>query len=226
MKNLLSIGSFGAKIAIVVTATVGGTALVGSSVFASLTATAFNTSAQSVTSGTLKLLQSGSSSGLTAGFTSAVTGLAPGDTINRFIDVTNTGTLAGALSSMTLGLVDTVATPTLLTTSSTQGLTVTVAECAAGYTAAGLCSATETSVLASTPANAIISSAKPLTLILADFTALTGVAHLHLTITLPFATNNETTANGTITAPTIQGQVANLTWTFTEAQRAGSNAQA
>ena len=226
MKNLLTTGSVGAKIAIVLTATVGGVALVGSSVFASLTATASNSPTHSVTSGTLKLLQAGSSSGLTAGFTSAVTGLAPGDTINRFIDVTNTGTLAGAFGSMTLGLLDTVATPTLLTTSATQGLTVTVAECAAGYTAGGTCAATETTVLASTAASAIISSAKPLTLILADFAASTGVAHLHLTITLPSATNNETTANGLITAPTIQGQVANLTWTFTEAQRAGSNTQA
>ena len=217
MKNLLSIGSFGAKIAIVITATVGGTALVGSSVFASLTATASNTAAQSVTTGTLKLTQGASGvAGLTAGFTTAVTAVAPGDTINRFIDLTNGGTLAGA--SMTLALADGAATA--LTTNATSGLQVTVNECTVAYTTVtGACSGTETTMLAATSANALL-TAKGLTVAAADLLA-GGVAHTKFIISLP--TGNEVTTNGTLPGGTIQGLTSTLTWTFNETQRAATN---
>ena len=91
-----SVGSIGLKVVIVSAATLGGAALVSSSVFASLTATAFNTSPQSVSTGTLKLSQAPSGvAGLTGGFLTAIAAMAPGDTVNRFVDVTNAGTLAG-----------------------------------------------------------------------------------------------------------------------------------
>ena len=221
MKNLLSIGSFGAKIAIVVTATVGGTALVGSSVFASLTATAFNTSAHSVSSGTLSLTQAASGlPGLTNGFTTPVTGLAPGDTINRFIDVTNGGTLAGA--SMTLGL--TAGAITKLTSDAVNGLQVTVKECLTAYTAnTGVCpgiAANETTMLAVIPANTLL-GAQALTVAASDL-LVGGTAHVKFIITLPNLAT-EVTTNGTPPGATIQGLTAALTWTFTETQRTGQN---
>jgi len=218
MKNLLSVGSFGVKLAIVATAAVGGVALVGSSVFASLTATAFNTSAHSVSSGTLKLTQASSGvAGLTAGFTTAVTGVAPGDTINRFIDLTNGGTLAGA--SMTLGLADSAATK--LTTDAVNGLQVTVKECTVAYTTVtGLCSGTETTMVGPVSANLLTSTPQTLTVAAADLLA-GGVAHTKFIISLP--TNSEVTTNGTLPGGTIQGLTSLLTWTFTETQRAATN---
>ena len=221
MKRLVSVGSFGAKIAIVITATVGGTALVGSSVFASLTATATNGTAQSVTSGTLQLTQGSLATGFTAGFTSAVSALAQGDTINRFIDVKNGGTLAGSiLTKMTLGL--TSSATTLLTSSSTNGLQVVITECVAGYTLGGTCTAGESTVLTTTSANALLTTPSALTLGDGDYAAVNGVAHLKFAITLP-ATLNETTPNGVPPTGGIQGASTNLTWTFTETQRAGQN---
>ena len=101
------VGSVGLKIVIVSAATLGGAALVSSSVFASLTATATNT-AQSVQTGTLKLTQASSTSPASGGITTAISVMAPGDTVNRYIDVVNGGTLNAA--SMTLGLADSAGT--------------------------------------------------------------------------------------------------------------------
>lgn len=214
MKKLVTVGSFGAKIAIVITATVGGTALVGSSVFASLTATATSTS-QSVSTGTLKFTQAASGvAGLTAGFATAVTSVAPGDTINRFIDITNGGTLAG--QNVTLKVVD--GTPTVLTTDATNGLQVTVKECTVAYTTGtGACSGTETSVLALTPANTLL-TAQAATF---SSTAAGAVVHAKFIISLPAGSEN--TANGVLPAGTVQGLTSALTWTFTEAQRTATN---
>ena len=216
MKSLATFGSLGAKLAIVAAATVGGTALVGSSVFASLTATASNTSAHSVTSGTLKFTQAASGvSGLTAGFSTAVTGLAPGDTINRFIDLTNGGTLAGA--SWTLGLADSATTK--LTTDAVNGLAVVVKECTVAYTTVtGACSGTETTMVTTT-ANALL-TAQSLTVAAADLLPA-AVAHTKFVISLP--ASSEVTNNGTLPGSTIQGLTSLLTWTFTETQRAGTN---
>ncbi len=216
MRNLANIGSIGVKLAIVATATVGGTALVGSSVFASLTATASNTSAHSVNSGTLKLTQASSGvSGLTAGFTTAVTAMAPGDTINRFIDVTNGGTLAGA--SWTLGLADSAATK--LTTDAVNGLQVVVKECTVAYTTVtGACSGTETT-MATTTANALLT---PVSLTVAGADLLpAAVTHMKFVVSLP--ASSEVTTNGTLPGATIQGLTSLLTWTITETQRAGTN---
>ena len=109
-------GSIGLKIVIVSAATLGGAALISSSVFTVLTATATNTSAQTLTSGTLQLTQVASGSASSAGFTSQISNIAPGDTDNRYIDLKNVGNLDSA--AMKLRLVDT--TSTLLTSGSTN----------------------------------------------------------------------------------------------------------
>lgn len=218
MKSLTTVGSFGAKIAIVITATVGGTALVGSSVFASLTATATNSTAQSVTSASLKLTQAASGvAGLTAGFATAVTALAPGDTINRYIDLSNGGTLDGA--SMTLKVADSAGTT--LTTgagAAAAGLAVIVKECTVAYTTlTGVCSGTESTVLTTT-ANALLS---PLALPVAAADLVAGaVTRLRFVISLP--ASSEVTTNGALPVSTIQGVTSLLTWTITETQRSGT----
>ena len=204
-----STGSIVAKIAIVASASVGGAALVSSSVFASLTATASNTSAGSVTTGTLSLTQAASAvSGITGGFTTAITAMAPGDVVNRYVILTNGGTLDAA--SMTLGL---AASPsTALTTNGTAGLQITVNKCTVAWTA-GACSGTSTVALATTSA---LTLATP-----QAFTpsALTSGAVSNLQIVISLPSGSEVTANCVLPGGTVQGLTTALTWTFTETQR-------
>ena len=209
------------KIAIFATAVTGGVTLISSSVFASLSATAFNTSGQTVSTGTLKLTQAASGqTGLTGGFTTAISGMAPGDQVNRFIDVTQAGTLNAA--SMTFKVAD--ANTTTLTTDATNGLQVTVKECSVAYTATtGVCSGTETTALAKGSANALLTE-KALTLNASDLTGnASNVAHLKIVVDLP--AGSEVTANGTLPVGTVQGVSSSLTWTFTEAQRTATTTQ-
>lgn len=215
MKKLLTASTLTAKVAIVVAATLGGTALVSSSVFASLTATAFNTSAQSVSTATLKLTQAASGvAGLTAGFTSPVTSMAPGDTVNRFIDLSNGGTMAG--QSLTLKVAD--SGTTVLTTDPTNGLQVTVKECSVVYTTTtGACSGTETPVV-TTSANTLLTAQTATVSTL----AVSSTVHLKFIINLP--AGSETTINGGLPTGTVQGvTTCLLTWTFAEAQRTATN---
>lgn len=138
--------------------------------------------------------------------------MAPGDTVNRYIDITNGGTLDG--SALTLGL---AASPsTALTTDGTNGLKITINQCSVAWTNTGTCSGTTTSnVLASTTALAL---ATPATLTPAAASLLAAaVDHLQISIALPAGT--EVVTNGTLPAGTVQGLTTALTWTFTEALR-------
>jgi len=205
-------GTFTVKIAIVVAAALGGTALVSSSVFAALTASANNTSGGSVTTGTLSLTQAPSGvSGITGGFATAITGMAPGDVINRYVDLTSNGTLNSA--SMTLGATGSGATA--LTTNGTAGLQVTIKECSIAWTNAGACTGTQTTALASA---SVLSLATPASLTLQANSLLSGaVIHLQIGIALP--AGNEVTVNGVFPGGTVQGLTTAVTWTFTETQR-------
>ncbi len=102
-------------VAILGVAAIGGVTLVSSNVFASLNATAFNTTAQNISVGTLKLTQLGVGNG----FTSAIGPIQPGDTQNRYVDVTNGGSLVG--SSMTLQIADNQAAASITAISAATG---------------------------------------------------------------------------------------------------------
>ena len=218
MKNVMgmalskSAGSIVLKVAIVATAAVGGTAIVSSSVFAALTASATNTTGGSVTTGTLKLEQAASAvSGITGGFVTAITAMAPGDTINRYVTLTNSGTLDAI--TPTLGLAGTGAT--LLTTDATKGLQVVVSNCTVAWTNAGVCGGTTTAVLTTKSALAM---ATPQALTLPSLLA-GAVSNLKISVALP--DQNENVLNGALPAGTIQGLSTTLTWTFAQAQRTG-----
>ena len=204
-------GSVALKVAIAATAVIGGTALVSSSVFASLTASATNTTGGSVTSGTLKLTQAASTvNGITGGFETAISNMAPGDTINRYVTLTNAGTLDAI--TPTLGLSGTG--PTLLTSDGTKGLQIAVNNCSVAWTNAGVCSATTTAVMASTSALAL---ATPAALTLTNTAGF--ASNLKISITLPNGTEN--VLNGALPSGTIQGLSTVLTWTFSQTQRTG-----
>lgn len=208
-KALRGTGRLTVKIAVVLAAALGGSALVSSAVFASLTATATGTG--SVTSGTLKLTQA--STGSSGGFATAIAGMAPGDTINRYVDLLNGGTLDAVTPTLRIAGSGSNA----LTTNGTTGLQVTINACSVAWTqGTGACSGTTTAVLASTSA-----------LTLASDTAITLASNLAgatsaLKISISLPSGSEVTTNGTLPGGTIQGLTTSLTWTFTETQRTGT----
>lgn len=207
-------GSFILKVVIVVAAAVGGAGMVASNVFAALTATANNTTGGSVTTGTLKLeLAPSSVSGITGGFTSAITAMGPGDTVNRYIDLSNTGTLDGA--SPRLQLAASVANT--LTTSASAGLQVTITSCSIAWTNTGTCGETSTAVLASTPASTLVAGATPITL---PSTLAGATNRLKVSIALPAGTEN--VINGVLPVGTVQGLTSALTWSFIIDERAAT----
>lgn len=204
-------GSLTLKIVIVLVAALGGAGIVSSSVFAALTATATNTSGGSITSGTLSLTLAPSAvSGITGGFTTAITAFAPGDTVNRYIELTNGGTLNGQLPTLQLA----AAPSNALTTNATSGLQITVNSCSIQWTNTGTCGETSTVVMTTTSATTLISSAQSITLpsVLAG-----AISHLKVSINLP--AGNENVLNGVPPVGTVQGLTTALTWSFTITER-------
>ncbi len=197
---------------IIAMATIGGVTLIGSSVFASLNATAFN-AAGTVATDTLKLTQTASAvTGITGGLSTAISGMAPGDVVNRFVDLKNTGTMDG--TGLTLQLADSASTT--LTSNASIGLQVSIAECSSAWTGAGLCpgGSTQTVVLASTPASTLVSTPTALSV-----SSLAAASTNRLRITMSLPAGSETTVNGVLPGTTVQGVTSSLVWTFTEAQR-------
>jgi spore coat-associated protein N len=142
--------------------------------------------------------------------------MAPGDTVNRFIDITNGGTLDG--TALTLKVADAAATT--LTTDATNGLQITVTQCSVAFTTGtGACSGTTTTPLATISANGLLTAQS-----LTGITTTAGaVARLKFTLTLP--AGSEVTTNGNLPSGTVQGVTSTLTWTFNEAQRNATTTQ-
>ena len=133
--------------------------------------------------------------------------IAAGDTIERTVDVKNTGTLALASVAMT-----TSASPSsLLDTDATNGLQMVIQKCSVAWTETGgppytyTCGGTTTSVLASTAVIATNIALSNITL-----TANTD-NYLRVTLTLPSTAGN-----------TFQGLSSTITFGFTATQRAAA----
>jgi hypothetical protein len=195
-------------------AVAGGAVLVttGFGVWASLNATAFNTSPQAISSGTLSLTMAANGNG----FSQSITNVAPGDVINRYVDLTNGGSLAA--QGLTLGVAATGSSALITdgTTPATKALRVSVSSCSTTWTpTTGVCasSGTVTSLLSATPVSSLSTAAS----LISGAIASNALEHLQISVQLPDQT--ETTANGSAPSTTIQGQTANLTYTFTEVQR-------
>jgi len=204
-RSLSDAGRLTVKLLVVVTAIVGGGALVSSSVFASLTAVA--TASTSVTSGTLKLTDTATAG--SGGLVTTLPVMAPGDTVNRYVDLTNGGTLDADTTTVRIATGGNA-----LTTDGTKGLQITINACSVAWTqATGVCSGTTTASLASTSALALASD---ITITLPS--KLAGAINLlKVSISLPAGT--EVTTNGVLPVGTIQGLTTALAWTFTEQQR-------
>lgn len=187
-----------------------GLLLTTGGVYAALNATAFNTTAQASDSGTLRLTMTNNG----VGFSTAVSNLAPGDVVNRYVNLLNGGTLDAA--GLTLGVTDTVNSK--LTTDVTNGLRVTVSSCPTAWTpGSGTCATTPTTLVTNVPLATLKTTPSTLA---ATPVAAGASTFLRVAVTLPDQT--ETTVNGALPTGTIQGLNAALTWTFTETQRAAT----
>jgi spore coat-associated protein N len=138
------------------------------------------------------------------------TNIAPGDTIQRSVDLSNTGSLD--LSSVTL---TTAASPSsLLDSDGTNGLQMVIDRCASAWTESGVspaftysCSGGSTNIVAS---RAVVGSNVSLPGLSTLSTG--GADHLLVTLTLPSAAGN-----------TFQGLSSTISYTFTGTQRAATN---
>ena len=186
-------------------------AIAGQSVLASLNATAFNTTAQNINAGTLKLDLANNGNG----FGTSIANVVPGDVVNRYVTLTNSGTLNGI--GLTLKTAQT-GTPSLITDGispiTTRALKLTVTSCSVAWnTTTGVCSGTPTEELAST----VIGSLTSATSLASSTLNSTAVRYLQMKIELP--DQNETTVNGALPANTVQGGSVDVTYTFDLKQR-------
>jgi hypothetical protein len=142
--------------------------------------------------------------------TVGASGIVPGDTIQRSVDLSSTGSTSGGLSAITL---TTSASPSsLLDTDQTNGLQVAIDSCSVAWIESGqpytyTCAGTTQSVLASRP---VIGT----DLALAHLSSLTSgdTDHLRVTMTLPSTAGN-----------TFQGISSGIGFVFTGTQRAGTS---
>jgi spore coat-associated protein N len=134
--------------------------------------------------------------------------LAPGDTVQRSVDLTNSGSLD--LASVTL--TTTAPTSSLLDTDATNGLQMVIDKCSQAWTEAGppytyTCGGSTSTVLAS---RAVIGS----NLSLSNLGATTAGAtdHLRVTLTLPAGADNS-----------FQNKSSTISYAFTGTQRAAGS---
>jgi hypothetical protein len=188
--------------------------LAADGVYASLSGRA--TGAESVSSGTLDLALSRDSG---AGFSTFAGMLAPGDTDNVYVNLTNTGTLASA-AGMRLWVGAVPASPLSNGAAAGEGLTVRLTRCSVAWTlATGTCTGATTNMLAATQVRTMNTLATARALANVPALAVGGsVAHVQVTLGL---VGTEKSLNGVPPAKTIQGHPATLTYTFIEQQRVG-----
>jgi predicted ribosomally synthesized peptide with SipW-like signal peptide len=181
--------------------------LAGLGTYASFTSTA--SQSHSVTTGTVTIAL-GATGASTNRLNVNATSVAPGDTIQRSFDLTNSGSLD--LASITL--TTTATTSSLLDTDATNGLQMVIDRCSAAWTESGSspaftysCSGSTSTVVAS---RAVIGS----NLSLSNLTATTNGAtdHLRLTLSLPSAADN-----------TFQNKSSTISYAFTGTQRAATD---
>lgn len=188
----------------------GGVALAGHGVFATFTSSVTGGGEQ-ITTGTVTIAL-GATGASTNRLNVSASGVAPGDTISRSVDLSNAGTLN--LASITLAV--STSPTSALDTDATNGLQTTVKSCSVAWTEAGppytyTCTGGTTStIVASTPVATLKSSPTAL----AGLNSLTasGTDHLLVTLTLPSSADN-----------TFQSLTSTLSYTFTGTQRAAQS---
>jgi predicted ribosomally synthesized peptide with SipW-like signal peptide len=197
-------GTISGKVLLSVGLVLASAALVGMGAFALFTDT--QSVSQATSSGTVALNPisvNGANNRLSVG----ASNIAAGDTIQRAVDVKNTGSIT--LASVTL---TTSASPSsLLDTDITDGLQMVIDKCSVAWTETGgppytyTCGGTTSTVLASAP---VIGT----NLALSNIALTAGTDNfLRVTLTLPSGAGN-----------TFQTKSSTITYAFTATQRAGA----
>jgi spore coat-associated protein N len=187
-------------------AVLGATAsIAGLGTFATFTSS--TSASHTVSSGTVTIAL-GATGGSTNRLNVDATAIAPGDTIQRSVDLINQGTLD--LASVTLTTQAT--TSSILDTDTTNGLQMVIDKCSQAWTESGppytyTCGGSTSTVLSS---RAVIQSGVTLNN-LSSLTAGT-TDHLRVTLTFPSGAGN-----------TFQNKSSTLQYTFTGTQRAATS---
>ena len=200
------------RIGLVALLVAGGVAAVGAGAFATFNSTVA-AGPQAINSGTMKI-DLGVTGASTNRLTVNASNIAPGDTIDRSVDLLNDTTNNLAFSSVTLST--TFSPSSLLDTDATNGLQLTVSECSVPWTEAGTSPAFTYTCSGGTTTTPLASTAVAMTnTSLAGLNVLSGsstaVDHLLVHLILPTTAGN-----------TLQGQNSSVTYPFTANQRAGS----
>jgi hypothetical protein len=194
-------------------AVIGASVLItsGVGVFATLSASVNNVTPQVVDSGTLVLSLDDNG----VGFSDSIADLAPGDVVNRFVTLTNSGTLEG--KDLTFNT-ESTGTPTLITDgaspATTKALKVSITRCSVAWTpATGACSGTTSTLLSPTT----LAAAGTSQTLISGSISIDQEIFLRVSIELPG--QSETTVNGLLPGSTVQGGEVDITFTFIESQR-------
>jgi spore coat-associated protein N len=199
-KTIMRRASFRARKILLSLAALGAAAsIAGLGTFATFTSS--TSTSNTIASGTLSL---------TAPFSRLGTGaspIAPGDTMQRALDLSYSGTISFASATLT-----TSASPSsLLDTDASNGLQIAIDKCSQAWTEAGppytyTCGGSTSTVLAS---RALVGSG----IALSNLTLTAGSTdHLRVTLTFPSGADN-----------TFQNKSSTVSYTFTGSQRAGTD---
>jgi len=177
----------------------------GLGTFASFTSS--TSASQAISSGSVAIALG--ATGPANRLTVAASGLVPGDTVQRAVDLTSNSTdPLGSVSLQTSG------TPNNALLTDANGLTVKVDKCSAAWTESGTAPA-YTYTCTGTNTNVLIASAVGNTTSLSGLAALTSGSstdHLLVTLALPAAATNA-----------LQGLSTSITYAFTGTQRTATN---
>lgn len=187
-------------------AVLGATAsIAGLGTFATFTSS--TSASHTVASGTVTIAL-GATGASTNRLNVDATAIAPGDTIQRSVDLIDQGTIN--LASVTL--TTSATTSSILNTDATNGLQLVIDKCSQAWTEAGppytyTCGGSTSSVLSS---RTVIQTG----VALSNLSALTAGAtdHLRVTLNLPSAADN-----------TFQNKSSTIQYTFTGTQRTGTD---
>lgn len=185
--------------------------LTGFGAFGALNAEVSNPSAQAVSAGTLVLALADNGQG----FTENVSDLAPGDVVNRYVVLTNSGTLAGdtlTLEVSATGDTSLIDDGTLGVT--TEAITLVISSCPGAWDATdGSCDGTPVALNTAATLGGLGSAIS----LGAGTFAPSATKNLQISLTLP--DQDETTVNGVFPDDTVQGKSVAVTYTFGVLQR-------
>jgi hypothetical protein len=184
----------------------------GGGVRATLAAIAEPSTAPTITSGTLLLTLDDDGDG----FSVDISDLAPGDTVDRFVDLRNAGTMDAEELEFALSATgDTVLITDGTAPVTTKALTITIDRCTDAWAVAdSTCSGTESPLLSTRTLGVVVAGGNNATGLTLDSD---DTVHLRIRFQLP--DQEEVSTNGVLPTNTVQGATVQIAVTFRVEQR-------